>query len=78
MVEMEMFNDLALFLHFLFCAIFLTSYFVKLKNLLLHIRTIFFVSSHCDERLMEFAICSLGVSNLHLISVSESRFLNYD
>ncbi len=43
MVEMEMFNALALFLHFLFCAIFLTSYFVKLKNLLLHIRIIFFV-----------------------------------
>jgi len=41
MMEMGIFNALAIF----FTA---TFYFVKLNNLLLHIRTMFFGFTHCD------------------------------
>jgi len=34
-----------------------TFYFVKFNNLLLHVRTILFGFTHCDEWLWEFGLC---------------------
>ncbi len=40
-----------------------TFYFVMLNNLVLHIRNIFFVFSHCDGWLREFGLCVPHIYN---------------
>ncbi len=56
MVEMGIFTALALFLKPF-------HYFVKLNNLVLHIRNIFFGFSHCDGWLREFGLCVPHIYN---------------
>ncbi len=60
-----------------------TFYFVKLNNLFLHIRTIFFGFTHCDGYLREFGLCfpsflySCETKNLHVHSHPGVRKIFY-